>query len=88
MRWTPAAERWARRTTEAGTRRGAGLRRERLALRGEQDVTGEVDDVGDPHLSLIHISEPTRLLSLSYAVSCLNKTTTPTTLGMQQTPKL
>src|SRR5665254_9647 len=24
-------------------------------------------------LSLIHISEPTRLLSISYAVSCLNK---------------
>src|SRR5674536_351371 len=26
---------------------------------------------GDPNLSLIHISEPTRLLSISYAVFCL-----------------
>eukprot|EP00658_Telonema_sp_P-2_P076654 TRINITY_DN6750_c0_g1_i12.p1 TRINITY_DN6750_c0_g1~~TRINITY_DN6750_c0_g1_i12.p1 ORF type:complete len:120 (-),score=21.42 TRINITY_DN6750_c0_g1_i12:110-469(-) len=26
-----------------------------------------------PHLSLIHISEPTRLLSISYAVFCLKK---------------
>ena len=28
------------------------------------------------HLSLIHISEPTRLLSISYAVFCLKKKTT------------
>src|SRR5678815_3807535 len=28
-------------------------------------------------LSLIHISEPTRLLSISYAVFCLKKKTTP-----------
>src|SRR5678816_1719621 len=28
---------------------------------------------GVPHLSLIHISEPTRLLSISYAVFCLKK---------------
>eukprot|EP00658_Telonema_sp_P-2_P027566 TRINITY_DN21267_c0_g1_i2.p1 TRINITY_DN21267_c0_g1~~TRINITY_DN21267_c0_g1_i2.p1 ORF type:complete len:124 (+),score=28.03 TRINITY_DN21267_c0_g1_i2:472-843(+) len=27
----------------------------------------------DVHLSLIHISEPTRLLSISYAVFCLKK---------------
>eukprot|EP00658_Telonema_sp_P-2_P081168 TRINITY_DN8250_c0_g1_i1.p2 TRINITY_DN8250_c0_g1~~TRINITY_DN8250_c0_g1_i1.p2 ORF type:complete len:121 (-),score=30.47 TRINITY_DN8250_c0_g1_i1:71-433(-) len=27
----------------------------------------------DRHLSLIHISEPTRLLSISYAVFCLKK---------------
>src|SRR5674536_384874 len=27
----------------------------------------------DPDLSLIHISEPTRLLSISYAVFCLKK---------------
>src|SRR5678815_714492 len=30
-----------------------------------------------PNLSLIHISEPTRLLSISYAVFCLKKKTTP-----------
>src|SRR5674536_357054 len=30
---------------------------------------------GDPYLSLIHISEPTRLLSISYAVFCFNETT-------------
>ena len=29
-------------------------------------------------LSLIHISEPTRLLSISYAVFCLKKKNTPT----------
>eukprot|EP00658_Telonema_sp_P-2_P018921 TRINITY_DN17407_c0_g1_i1.p1 TRINITY_DN17407_c0_g1~~TRINITY_DN17407_c0_g1_i1.p1 ORF type:complete len:103 (-),score=31.32 TRINITY_DN17407_c0_g1_i1:31-339(-) len=28
---------------------------------------------GSPDLSLIHISEPTRLLSISYAVFCLKK---------------
>ena len=28
---------------------------------------------GGQHLSLIHISEPTRLLSISYAVFCLKK---------------
>ena len=28
-------------------------------------------DANDPELSLIHISEPTRLLSISYAVFCL-----------------
>ena len=28
---------------------------------------------GEPTLSLIHISEPTRLLSISYAVFCLKK---------------
>src|SRR5665254_9188 len=30
----------------------------------------------DPYLSLIHISEPTRLLSISYAVFCFNNTAT------------
>ena len=29
----------------------------------------------DLYLSLIHISEPTRLLSISYAVFCLKNTT-------------
>src|SRR5678815_2945447 len=32
-----------------------------------------------PHLSLIHISEPTRLLSISYAVFCLKKKNNLTT---------
>src|SRR5674536_23996 len=32
----------------------------------------------DPELSLIHISEPTRLLSISYAVFCLKKKKTHT----------
>ena len=31
------------------------------------------DDDVEPGLSLIHISEPTRLLSISYAVFCLKK---------------
>ena len=30
-------------------------------------------EMSHPHLSLIHISEPTRLLSISYAVFCLKK---------------
>ena len=36
-------------------------------LKGVQDRVKEID------LSLIHISEPTRLLSISYAVFCLKK---------------
>ena len=39
-------------------------------LEARADVVG-VDAVAD--LSLIHISEPTRLLSISYAVFCLKK---------------
>ena len=39
-------------------------------------VTGERSfEVTALHLSLIHISEPTRLLSISYAVFCLKKKT-------------
>ena len=34
----------------------------------------------DDGLSLIHISEPTRLLSISYDVFCLKKKTTPPNL--------
>src|SRR5678815_2284931 len=34
------------------------------------------EDVKGHYLSLIHISEPTRLLSISYAVFCLKKKTT------------
>ena len=38
-------------------------------------ITLEVEpsDTMAKHLSLIHISEPTRLLSISYAVFCLKK---------------
>src|SRR5674536_373144 len=32
-----------------------------------------IEDQAARHLSLIHISEPTRLLSISYAVFCLKK---------------
>ena len=32
-----------------------------------------VNELSDYYLSLIHISEPTRLLSISYAVFCLKK---------------
>src|SRR5678816_3403689 len=34
---------------------------------------GSLPDLGVYNLSLIHISEPTRLLSISYAVFCLKK---------------
>src|SRR5678815_4686689 len=48
---------------------------------GSQDLTGPYEVVKGwpkdistvPGLSLIHISEPTRLLSISYAVFCLKK---------------
>src|SRR5678815_3459238 len=36
-------------------------------------VVGEIGQDLDLFLSLIHISEPTRLLSISYAVFCLKK---------------
>src|SRR5674536_274536 len=45
------------------------------ALRQEDQCDGEHGKGGDVLvvLSLIHISEPTRLLSISYAVFCLKK---------------
>ena len=41
----------------------------------ENHYTPEMVFLGVPDLSLIHISEPTRLLSISYAVFCLKKKT-------------
>src|SRR5678815_3661708 len=38
-----------------------------------QESLGRVEPILLPDLSLIHISEPTRLLSISYAVFCLKK---------------
>ena len=38
-----------------------------------EKLTDAVDFFIDNDLSLIHISEPTRLLSISYAVFCLKK---------------
>ena len=53
------------------------------AMRGFiKEVLQRVADNGLPgehHLSLIHISEPTRLLSISYAVFCLKKKKTTNT---------
>ena len=58
---------------------------ERIAYRGP-DEEGELVEgpLGLAHkrlavidLSLIHISEPTRLLSISYAVFCLKKKNSP-----------
>src|SRR5678815_6177808 len=47
---------------------------------GDVDVKPLINDArwstgANYHLSLIHISEPTRLLSISYAVFCLKKKT-------------
>eukprot|EP00658_Telonema_sp_P-2_P012045 TRINITY_DN14595_c0_g1_i1.p1 TRINITY_DN14595_c0_g1~~TRINITY_DN14595_c0_g1_i1.p1 ORF type:complete len:223 (+),score=73.63 TRINITY_DN14595_c0_g1_i1:248-916(+) len=55
----------------------------RLAELGAQRIGeyGEGDD--DKDLSLIHISEPTRLLSISYAVFCLKKKKKKTTIQTQ-----
>src|SRR5674536_385926 len=69
------------RLRQAGLRlrllRGEGPQR---AARDGQQPTGGAGDRRDPApegldelLSLIHISEPTRLLSISYAVFCLKK---------------
>ena len=44
--------------------------------------------VEDRDLSLIHISEPTRLLSISYAVFCLKKKKTQNKQKKQNTQKL
>eukprot|EP00658_Telonema_sp_P-2_P007766 TRINITY_DN12888_c0_g1_i4.p1 TRINITY_DN12888_c0_g1~~TRINITY_DN12888_c0_g1_i4.p1 ORF type:complete len:185 (-),score=34.43 TRINITY_DN12888_c0_g1_i4:79-633(-) len=41
-------------------------------MRGAKD-RWDIYGFNQPHLSLIHISEPTRLLSISYAVFCLKK---------------
>src|SRR5678816_4808929 len=60
-----------------------------IAIHGHLEITTKlgarfsakqvVITVEDPHhLSLIHISEPTRLLSISYAVFCLKKKKTNT----------
>eukprot|EP00658_Telonema_sp_P-2_P066775 TRINITY_DN5573_c0_g1_i6.p1 TRINITY_DN5573_c0_g1~~TRINITY_DN5573_c0_g1_i6.p1 ORF type:complete len:360 (-),score=114.66 TRINITY_DN5573_c0_g1_i6:51-1130(-) len=38
-----------------------------------EEAAPDSDHEADPDLSLIHISEPTRLLSISYAVFCLKK---------------
>ena len=50
---------------------------QRLGVLGDDEVVQArlVDLLGVPvlRLSLIHISEPTRLLSISYAVFCLKK---------------
>src|SRR5674536_238553 len=43
----------------------------RLVL--ERTITGAISSKSVVALSLIHISEPTRLLSISYAVFCLKK---------------
>eukprot|EP00658_Telonema_sp_P-2_P025841 TRINITY_DN20414_c0_g1_i2.p1 TRINITY_DN20414_c0_g1~~TRINITY_DN20414_c0_g1_i2.p1 ORF type:complete len:140 (+),score=23.76 TRINITY_DN20414_c0_g1_i2:208-627(+) len=47
------------------------LRNGELLVRHSEDVGGALPPL--KHLSLIHISEPTRLLSISYAVFCLKK---------------
>eukprot|EP00658_Telonema_sp_P-2_P053742 TRINITY_DN42397_c0_g1_i1.p1 TRINITY_DN42397_c0_g1~~TRINITY_DN42397_c0_g1_i1.p1 ORF type:complete len:111 (-),score=16.77 TRINITY_DN42397_c0_g1_i1:96-428(-) len=57
-------------------RRGSGLQQlERAFLAAVQanDTARHVEHRETPGLSLIHISEPTRLLSISYAVFCLKK---------------
>ena len=50
---------------------------DKTALIWEGDDPNQSSEINyaDLHLSLIHISEPTRLLSISYAVFCLKKKT-------------
>ena len=43
------------------------------AFKAFLDVAADLPEAAPPVLSLIHISEPTRLLSISYAVFCLKK---------------
>ena len=45
-----------------------------IVLTNNQVLVSQIDEVGaDIGLSLIHISEPTRPLYISYAVFCLKK---------------
>eukprot|EP00658_Telonema_sp_P-2_P023680 TRINITY_DN19493_c0_g1_i2.p1 TRINITY_DN19493_c0_g1~~TRINITY_DN19493_c0_g1_i2.p1 ORF type:complete len:148 (+),score=54.84 TRINITY_DN19493_c0_g1_i2:212-655(+) len=46
---------------------------DREVLLAAAAVEAALDDLSSLDLSLIHISEPTRLLSISYAVFCLKK---------------
>ena len=48
---------------------------ELLAIAEKQQLEIQAELAAIQHLSLIHISEPTRLLSISYAVFCLKKKT-------------
>ena len=57
-------------TCEIGVRTGGGTQ---VIL----DALARSPSYAYTHLSLIHISEPTRLLSISYAVFCLKKKKTP-----------
>src|SRR5450756_2376953 len=50
-----------------------GIRDEREARRGDQPGVLDADGPKTGQLSLIHISEPTRLGMISYAVFCLKK---------------
>ena len=47
-----------------------------IKLFGMNDKRQGIVHIVGPELSLIHISEPTRLLSISYAVFCLKKKST------------
>ena len=53
------------------TRREPGVRAEGVGVRG--DLSEEAQRPAFQHLSLIHISEPTRQEAISYAVFCLKK---------------
>src|SRR5678815_3743254 len=44
-----------------------------LVADAQANAFGQRKQIMELHLSLIHISEPTRLLSISYAVFCLKK---------------
>src|SRR5678815_5242576 len=61
-----------------GRRRGPSFAAEyvamQLSVKGQAVALGaDRQDAHERYLSLIHISEPTRLLSISYAVFCLKK---------------
>ena len=77
----PAVIAWFRRHGGAAARRAADAERAGRARLLAADVADLIDgargmwDVVALDLSLIHITEPTRLLSISYAVFCLKKKT-------------
>src|SRR5678816_563270 len=60
-------------TESAAIKRHVGYMTQKFSFWEDLSIAENLDFVARMYLSLIHISEPTRLLSISYAVFCLKK---------------